>query len=101
MLDELIKEINELRDYKQKYEYAEADKKVMSDKLYEYMLKEYENTPYEERCKQHLKHTCSVCRYRIYGCDLQNNLPENIRKPVESDKAWIPGVVSCSSFEWS
>lgn len=76
------------------------DKQTMSDLLYEYRLKEYESKTYEERCKDHLDCTCSACRYRD-GCELKNNFPEDIRKPVPSDKAWIPGYKTCDDFRWS
>lgn len=101
MIEELIKELTELQSYKQKYEYAQKDKQTMSDKLYEYMMKEYENTSYEDRCKEHIEKTCSACRYRFYDCNLQNKFPVDIWKPVESDKAWIPDRKSCEKFEWS
>lgn len=101
MIEELIKELIELQSYKQKYEYAQKDKQTMSDKLYEYMMKEYENTSYEDRCKEHIEKTCSSCRHRFYDCDLQNNFPKDIWKSVESNKAWIPGRKSCEKFEWS
>lgn len=97
MIEEIIKELSELQDYKRKYEYAQKDKQTMSDRLYEYMVREYKNTTYEDRCKEHIEKTCSACRYGI-ECDLQNNLPKNIRKPIESDNAWIPSLKSCGKF---
>lgn len=100
MLEELIKEMNELVDYKKKYEHAMADKQKMSDMLYEYMMKEYERTPYEERCKTYIEKHCSMCRLRGY-CDRKHNLSKDIMMPVPSDKAWIPAQKGCSMFEWS
>lgn len=101
MVEKLMKELIELQNYKKKYEYAQKDKQTMSDKLYEYMMREYENTSYEDRCKEHIEKTCSSCRYRFYDCNLQNSFPEDIWKPVESDKAWIPDRKSCDKFQWS
>lgn len=75
------------------------DKQVMSDLLYEYKLKEYENTSYEKRCEYHIEHTCSACRYRD-GCELKIDFPEDILKPVPSDKAWVPGCKNCKKFKW-
>lgn len=49
MIDELILEINELKEYKKKYEFALKDKQKMSDLLYELMSEKYDNLPYEER----------------------------------------------------
>ena len=101
VIEEFIKELSELQDYKKKFECALKDKQIMSDKLYEYIMKEYENTSYEDRCKEHIEKTCSACRYRFYDCELQNDFPEDIWKPIESDKAWIPGRKSCGEFQWS
>lgn len=100
MLEELLKEIEELKECKKKYEYALKEKQKMSNKLYEYMMKEYENTSYDERCKMHIETTCSCCRYRD-GCELQKCFPLDIWKPIPSDKAWIPGRKSCKEFQWS
>ena len=63
MLDELLEEIQKLREYKTKYEYAEKDKKEMSDLLYKYMMAEYEGKSYDERVREYKKNTCSCCRY--------------------------------------
>ena len=101
MLEQLIKDMNELLSYKEKYEHAIKDKQTMSNKLYELMTKEYEKTSYEDRCKQYIEHECSGCRYRIYGCDYQSNLPKDILQPIPSDKAWIPACKTCGHFEWS
>ena len=90
IIDELIKELQELQEYKKKYESAMKDKQAMSDLLYDYKLKEYNSKSYEDRCKEHIEKTCSACRY-CDGCELKNHFPVNIRKPIPSDKAWIPG----------
>ena len=99
MMEELIKELSELQEYKKKYEYAQQDKQEMSNLLFEYMMKEYKNTSYEDRCAQQISLQCRACRY-AHDC-LKNNFPEDIRMPVKSDKAWIPGVKSCENFMWS
>ena len=101
VLEEFIEDMNELINYKKKYESAMNDKQTMSDELYKLMTKEYENTSYEDRCKQYIEHECSCCRYRIYGCDYQDNLPKDILQPIPSNKAWIPARKSCGHFEWS
>ena len=97
MIETLIKDIEELISYKEKYEHAIADKKTMSDKLYEYMLKEWESMGREERVLQY-KENCRGCRHKDY-CSI--GLPEDIGKPIPSEKAWIPARVSCGKFEWS
>lgn len=101
MLDELLEEIQELREYKAKYEYAEKAKKEMSDLLYKYMMVEYESKSYDERVREYEREACSCCRYRSV-CENRKQLPLDILKPKPSDgKAWIPGRVGCSLFKWS
>lgn len=97
MVEELIKDIEELIEYKKKYESAIADKKVLSDKLYKYMMREYENKSLEERIADY-KNNCCGCRHQDY-CNIE--LPKDIGKPIPSEKAWIPASVSCGKFEWS
>ena len=99
MITELIKELNELEEYKHEYEYAQKDKQTMSDLLYDYMIKEYEATSYGERCDKYIKNICKDCIGRD-GCQLQHTLPEDIGIPIKSDKAWIPATKSCGEFEW-
>lgn len=72
MLDELLEEIQKLREYKTKYEYAEKDKKEMSDLLYKYMMAEYEGKSYDERVREYEKNTCSCCRYHSM-CEGKND----------------------------
>ena len=98
MIDELIKELNELYKYKERYEYAMKDKKILSDMLLEYMNKEYSNQTYEKRCELYEKEICKCCRYNNC-CDLL--LPQDILKPIPSDKGWVPSKISCGKFEWS
>lgn len=54
-LDELIKEIQDLKEKEKQLEYLKKDKKKMADKLLEYELKEYENTSVEERKAKYFK----------------------------------------------
>lgn len=98
MVEELIKELNELQEYKYKYECAQKDKQTMSDELYEYMKREYENMGREERIISHHAEFCNCCRYESY-CTI--SLPEDIWEPVPSNKAWIPARKVCEKFEWS
>lgn len=95
MIDELLNEIKELQEYKKKYLYAEKDKQRMSDLLYEYMIKEYNSMPNQERISKHKKEYCNHCRNRDYCA---GDFPEDVYKPVQSDKAWIPGRVTCGKF---
>jgi len=98
MLEELLQEIEELKTYKKKYEYALKDKQRMSDLLFELMTEKYNRTSFAERRSNYRKSTCSACRYQEY-CDLE--IPNNIQEPIKSDEAWIPGTKTCGNFEWS
>lgn len=97
MLEELLKEINELKEYKERYELANKDKEQMSDLLYDYMMKEYIQMTDEERITKYKKEYCCNCR-RKHVCEYNCNLPENIMKPVPSKDAWIPRVIGCKYF---
>lgn len=100
MLDDLLKDIKELQDYKYKYECQAKDKQRMSDMLYKLMTEKYEKKTYEERCELFRSQSCSACRFGDY-CEIEKNPPEDIWKPIRSDEAWIPGYKSCGKFEWS
>ena len=80
MLDDLIKEIQELQEYKRKYECALKDKQTMSDKLYEYMMDEYNNTSYEERSNYHIEHWCQhlLCNTH-FTCHISNPFLDHSR----------------------
>ena len=101
MLEDLLKEIQELQEYKRKYECALKDKQAMSDKLYEYMMDEYNKTPYEEREKYHINQRCRCCRWKPFGeCKCDKKLPEDIGIPTLSNNACFPQKKSCDKFEW-
>lgn len=98
MLEQLIQELEELKEYKHKYECAMKDKQTMSDLLYEYMMKEYENTTKEERVAKFKQDSCRCCRGRDF-CSIE--MPDDIEKPIVSNMAWIPATKSCGYFEWA
>ena len=58
MLQEFINNINELIEYKKKYEHAVKDKQRMSDALYEIYLEKYNNQTSEERKQIYIKERC-------------------------------------------
>ena len=108
IIERIVQEYNELKKYKSKYEHQNKDKEKMSEALYYFELKEYENTPYEQRVKKHIKENCSVCRY-YYGenrdCKWlegtpKNRLPEDILKPIKSKENYFPGHKICEDFAW-
>jgi hypothetical protein len=98
MLEELLMEIRELQEYKNKYEFAQNDKKVLSAFLFRYMEKEYEKMLYFEKVKAYQENACVSCRHRD---DCTKELPDDIFKPIPSDKDWIPERVGCKDFEWN
>lgn len=99
MIEEFIKEIEELKKYKKLYEYQKEDKKRMSQIIYNYMLKEYLNKPYEKRVEEHKKEICSNCRYNS-DCEF-DELEEEILKPIsEEQDDSIPGRKCCKEFKW-
>ena len=96
-LDELIKEIQDLKEKERQLEYLKKDKKKMADKLLEYELKEYENTSVEERKEKYFKENCSCCRFH---CENSKCLPDDIGKPIESKVDYFPAHKGCKDFEW-
>ena len=96
-LDELIKEIQDLKEKERQLEYLKKDKKKMADKLLEYELKEYENTSVEERKEKYFKETCRCCRF---NCENSNGLPDDIGKPIKSKVDYFPSHKGCKNFEW-
>ena len=96
-LDELIKEIQDLKEKERQLECLKKDKKKMADKLLEYELKEYENTSVEERKAKYFKETCSCCRFH---CENSKDLPDDIGKPIKSKVDYFPSHKGCKDFEW-
>jgi len=99
-LDEISKivekQVNE--QIEKKYSYLLADKKKMSEELYLVMSENYEKTPFEERKDKYKKDMCRCCRFN-WDCD-KSIIPENILKPVQSDRDWFPPKIGCEDFEW-
>ena len=99
MLDELLKEIENLKTIKAEYKCLQKDKQRMSDLLYEYMIKEFNNKSYEDRVEEYKNTICVNCRYR--GCSYAKELPVDILKPIESDIDFIPSTTTCRKCEWN
>lgn len=97
MIDELIKEIQELEEYKEKYFTLIREKQIMSDRLYELMWDKYKSMTLEDRIKEYKDGWCSCCRHDCYDCDY----PEDILMPIKSDKACIPDEKTCGNFRWA
>lgn len=101
MLDELLNEINELKEYKKKYENQRQDKKRMSDRLYKLELERYNSKTTNEHREEYILLKCKSCRNYYNDCDCIYKLPTDINKPIPSDKEWFPSKIGCKDFEWS
>lgn len=108
IIEKFIEEYTELKEYKKKYEHQKEDKKRMAEALYNYELKEYENTPYKQRVERHIKENCKDCRY-FYGENKEckwlegtpkNRLPKDILKPIQTKDDYFPGHKICEDFFW-
>lgn len=98
MIEEILKELEELIQYKRKYEYAISDKQKLSDKVYEYEKEKFDKLTPEERVLKYKKDNCTRCRFG----DLCNmTLPHDIGMPVKSDLGYFPPTKMCGEFEWN
>lgn len=98
IIEDFIKEYQELKKYKQLYKCQEEDKKKMSEKLYEYELKDYKQKDYKQRVEEHIKEQCKDCKW-FYGrnedCEWlegtpETRLPQDILKPIKSEENYFP-----------
>jgi hypothetical protein len=99
MIDEFMKELKFLQNLKKQNEHLIADKEVMSEMLYKFMLEKYESTDYETRRNVFIKETCSCCKYRDNNCNTK--FDDDILKPIPSIKGCIPSKKGCMDFEWA
>lgn len=96
MIEELIKSLEELQEYKTKCEFLNLDKEKMSAELLTLMQNEYDRLSFQERADKYKKETCKMCRFN--WCEMK--LPEDILMPQASEKNFIPGKKTCGKFEW-
>ena len=96
-IDEIIKELQDLKQKEQELEYLKEDKKKMADKLYEYELKEYQNTTIDERKEKYFNEMCKHCRC---CCENKDRLPDDINMPIRTDNDYFPAHKCCKEFEW-
>ena len=78
----------------------------MAEAIYNYELKEFENTSYQDRVKKYQKEFCQYCRY-FYGEDNEckwlegnpnNRLPEDILKPIRTEEDHFPAHKGCKDY---
>lgn len=99
ILEQVLNEINELKEFKKLYESQKKDKQRMSDELYKLMMYKYNAEPFIDRKSCYKEDTCRCCRFEDW-CDKDVTIPKDIGMPIESEKAWIPSTKGCSKFEW-
>ena len=97
MIEEIIKELQNLLNIKEELENLKIDKKKMADKLLEYELKEFEKTSIADRKEKYFSEWCIHCRY---NCNDKRRLPNDIGKPEKSEFDFFPGQKCCKDFEW-
>ena len=106
IIEKMIEEYKELKKYKKECEHLKVDKKKMADALFDFELKEYHNTSYEDRVKKYQKEFCQYCRY-FYGKNNEckwlegtpnNRLPDDILKPIRHDTDFFPAHKGCKDY---
>lgn len=97
IIDSIIKELENLKRYKEMYENQKKERKVMRDKIYELMMKEYDRLEYKDKVKDFQENTCIICRHNK---DCNITLPQDISIPVQLFNSDIPPTRGCLSFEW-
>lgn len=102
-IDEFIQEINELKEYKTKYEQLLKEYNRTIEKLYEFELEKWENTRPQDRQKHFKEHHCRCCRWFSDLKGERCRISSNILKPELTEdgngKKYI-GYQSCDDFEW-
>ena len=99
ILNQVLNEINELKEFKRLYESQKKDKQIMSDELYKLMMYKYNVTLFIDRKSHYEEDTCSCCRFEDW-CNKDNTIPKNVGMPIKSENAWIPPTKGCGKFEW-
>lgn len=99
-IEKIISELNQLKEYKSKYENQLEAMQMMSDKLYELEMAIYKTRTPEENRQKHVDDVCFDCRYGKTPEKCGRSLPENVWMPTPSNKAWMPGRTICQDFRW-
>ena len=108
IIEKIMQEYNELKQYKSDYEYQEKDKEKMANAIYEYELKDYKKTTVEERKNRYIKETCKDCRWfrgKEEVCTFQDKKPEellseDILMPIKTEENYFPAHKGCKCFMW-
>jgi hypothetical protein len=103
ILEEFLKEINELQEYKKKYEYLLKDYNYRMKKLFELELEKWENTKSQDRKEEFIKTTCRDCRHFFDRESLTCEIEDDISKPFLREHGDGKKYISykcCKDFEW-
>lgn len=102
-LEELIQEILELLEDKEKYEFLLKDYNRKVESLYKFELEKWENAKPQDRQKYYKEHYCRSCRYfsDVKGerCRISSDIVKPELKENENGKKFIC-YKSCPDFEW-
>ena len=99
ILEQVLNEITELKEFKKLYGSQKKDKQKMSDELYKLMMYKYNAEPLIDRKSDYEINTCSCCRFEDW-CNKDNTIPKDIGLPIKSENAWIPSTKGCGKFKW-
>ena len=80
-LEELVQEFNELKEYKEKYEYLLADYNKKIEIIYKYEVEKWENARPQDRQKYYKENHCRCCRYFSDVKGERCRISSNILKP--------------------
>ena len=103
ILDDLAQEINELKEYKEKYKYLLADYNRVIEKLHKFEFEKWENARPQDRQKYYKENHCKCCRYfsDVKGerCRISSNILKPELKEHNNGKKYI-SYQGCEDFQW-
>ena len=102
-LEELIEEITQLKEYKEKYEYLLKDYNSNVESLYKFALEKWENAKPQDRQKHYKEKHCRHCRYfsDVKGerCRISSSILKPELKENDNGKKFIC-YQGCPDFLW-
>lgn len=102
-LEEIIEEYNELKSYKEKYEFLLKDYNRKVESLYKFELEKWENAKPQDRQKYYKEHHCRCCRFFSDVKGERCRISSNICKPkleTNDNGQKIITYQGCPDFEW-
>ena len=102
MIDDFLKEIHELQEYKKRYEYLLKDYNRAMEELCKFKLEKWENTRPQDRQKAYKETWCVHCRKLDDRKGYRCRISSDITKPSiaeENGRKYIK-YFACERFEW-